>query len=275
MKKTFLAVAALCCGIILADAAMPPAPTASAPGQTQRRKRKRLTPEQQMEKFGGFVYKAYAGHVCSVMNAQKRVSDAPFDWTIQQISQVLSLPMFFGRTTVQGNDNFAPIRAAYAEVKNTGAVISVIDLPGWPSLLVAPEDGWVQINVAALAKDDPAPELLEKRMKQELWRAFVLLFGGGNSAMMHGDLMRPINSLKDLDEKQNLAPGPEPFNVVLDGARARGITPIYRTTYRQACVEGWAPAPTNDFQKAIFERVKSDKERGPAKPIGIQPPAKK
>ena len=53
---------------------------------------------------------------------------------------------------------------------------------------------------------------------------------------------------------------------VIDGARARGITPIYRTTYRQACIEGWAPAPTNDFQKAIFERDKSDKERGPTKP---------
>lgn len=275
MKKTLFVVAMLCSGFALADTTLPPSPAATVPGQMQgRRKRKRLTPEQQMEKFGGFVHKAYCGRVCSVMNAQTRVADTPFDWTIQQISQVLSIPMFLGKTEVQNNDNFSPIRTAYAEVKNTGAVISVIDLPGWPSLLVAPEDGWVQVNVAALAKDDPAPELLEKRMKQELWRAFVLLFGGGNSAMLHGDLMRPINSLKDLDEKANLAPGPEPFNVVLDGARARGITPIHRTTYRQACIEGWAPTPTNDFQRVIYERIKSEKERGPSKPLTIAPPKK-
>ena len=276
MKKTLFAVVALCCGVILGDAALPPSPAVSTPGQTQgRRKRKRLTPEQQMEKFGGFVYKPYAGRVCTFMNAQTRVPDAPFDWCCQQISQVLSLPLYMGRTTVSDNDNFSPIRAAYADVKNTGAVVSIVDLPGWPSLLVAPEDGWVQVNVGALAKDDPGAEVLEKRVKKELWRAVVLLFGGGNSMMMHGDLMRPINSLRDLDEKQNLAPGPEPFNVMIDGARARGISPIYRTTYRQACVEGWAPAPTNDFQRAIFERVKSDKERGPMKPIAITPPAKK
>ena len=275
MKNLLMAAILLVSGAILADAAMPPAPVSHVPGQSQgKRKRKRLTPEQQMEKFGGFVYKAYSGRVCSVMNAQRRVPDAPFDWTIQQIAQVLSIPMFFGRTSVRDNDNFSPIRAAYAEVKNTGAIISVIDLPGWPSLLVAPEDGWVQVNVAALAKDNPAPELLEKRMKQELWRAFVLLFGGGNSAMMSADLMRPVNSLADLDAKPNLAPGPEPFNVVLDGARARGITPVHRTTYRQACVEGWAPAPTNDFQKVIYDQIKADKERGPAKPLVIAPPKK-
>ena len=40
-------------------------------------------------------------------------------------------------------------------------------------------------------------------------------------------------------------------------------------------MEGWAPAPTNDIQKAIFERVKADKERGPSKPLTIAPPAKK
>ena len=54
-----------------------------------------------------------------------------------------------------------------------------------------------------------------------------------------------------------------------------GITPYRRTTYREACQEGWAPQPTNDVQKAIWEQVKADKERGPTNPITIPPPNQK
>ena len=64
------------------------------------------------------------------------------------------------------------------------------------------------------------------------------------------------------------------------GAMARnlnalGFKPRRRLTYRRACQEGWAPAPTNEFQKAVWEQVKADKERGPANPITIPPPNKK
>ena len=36
---------------------------------------------------------------------------------------------------------------------------------------------------------------------------------------------------------------------------AAGVTPLRRTIYRRACQEGWAPAPTNDVQKAIWDKV--------------------
>jgi hypothetical protein len=261
-------------GMLLADA-MPPSPAAAAAEtQTRRRRRKQVTPEMQMKKFGGFAVAPYDGRYCYVMNAQSRVPAEVFDWAERQFVQVLSLPVRVEKYDASGADSFAPIKAAWSGDRKTGAVVSVIDQPGWTSLLVAPEDGWVQVNVAALAKDNPTPEVLEARTKKELWRAFVLLFGGGN-AHLAGDLMRPVNSLKDLDAFPNLAPGPEPFNAVLDGARARGITIIRRTTYKSACEEGWAPAPTNEFQKAIWDQVKADKERGPTNPITIQPPSAK
>ena len=53
-----------------------------------------------------------------------------------------------------------------------------------------------------------------------------------------------------------------------------GVKPARRTTYKRACQEGWAPAPTNAYQKAIWEQVKADKERGPTNPITIPPPKK-
>ncbi len=54
-----------------------------------------------------------------------------------------------------------------------------------------------------------------------------------------------------------------------------GFEPAVVATYLTACREGWAPAPTNAFQKAIWERALSEKERGPTNPIRILPPGRK
>ena len=81
--------------------------------------------------------------------------------------------------------------------------------------------------------------------------------------------------MKDLDAIPLLQPGPEPNNKMIDEAHRRGVQSARFTTYRQACREGWAPAPTNDLQKAIWEEVKADKERGPTNPITITPPKQK
>ena len=37
---------------------------------------------------------------------------------------------------------------------------------------------------------------------------------------------------------------------------ASRIAPVRRTTYKTACEEGWAPPPTNDYQRAIWEAAK-------------------
>jgi hypothetical protein len=57
--------------------------------------------------------------------------------------------------------------------------------------------------------------------------------------------------------------------------KARGITQTMISSYLKACEQGWAPAPTNDYQRAIWEKVKADKERGPTNPITIPPPGRK
>ena len=265
MKRIITAILITCTIAVYADGA-----TSAVSAERRARKRKRITPEMQMEKFGGFIVSPYKGRFCYFMNAQKRIPDNVFNWVLQQITQTLAIPIRIEKCDAPLEDNFAPIRKAWEGTNDTGAVVSVVDIPGWTSILVAPEDGWVQVNIAALSKDSPEAEVLETRAKKELWRAFVLLFGGGN-ARFGKDLMRPINSLADLDSSPNLAPGPEPFNAILDGARARGITCIRRTTYKAACEEGWAPAPTNEFQRAIWDKVHAM----PTAPIRILPEARK
>ena len=151
MKKRIITAILIACAItVLADVA-----ATSVSPERRARKRKRITPEMQMEKFGGFIVFPYKGKYCYFMNAQKRVSDETFDWMLKQITQTLTLPVRMKKCEPPSNDNFAPIRKAWEDAKDTGAVVSVVDIPGWTSILVAPEDGWVQVNIAALTKDSP------------------------------------------------------------------------------------------------------------------------
>ena len=50
--------------------------------------------------------------------------------------------------------------------------------------------------------------------------------------------------------------------------KKKNIGRTRRASYKVACEEGWAPAPTNDFQKAIWEKVKAEKEAA-AKPAEV------
>ena len=233
--------------------------------QQKRRKRRPLTQQEQMEKFGGFVEPKYSGRYLYFVDSQGRVPVEAVAWVASQVRIALSLPTRVERGAASTGPGATPPEA--------GGTIFAVDAEGEPALLVAPDDGWARVNVAALAADNASAEVLEARFKKELWRAFVMLFGGGNS-LNEWDVMRPIRSAKDLDASEAVVSSPEPFNVMLAGAKTAGIVPVHRTTYLNAVRLGWAPAPTNEFQKAIWDKVKSDKERGPTNPITIPPPKK-
>ncbi len=51
--------------------------------------------------------------------------------------------------------------------------------------------------------------------------------------------------------------GPQIMGTMLNQAKAHGIPFARRTTYKQAVKEGWAPAPTNDIQRAVWDSVKN------------------
>ena len=136
------------------------------------------------------------------------------------------------------------------------------------TVLVAPEGRWAKINVNLLEGTN-----VGTRVQKEMVRAFIILCGGGTSDLGH-PILNAISSADQLDA----APYGFPQDVLgrLERYMAQmGVTPYYQTTYRRACHLGWAPPPTNDVQKAIWEKIKAEKERGPTNPIKIQPPKKK
>ncbi len=140
-----------------------------------------------------------------------------------------------------------------------------------PSILSAPENRWAMVNVAPLVKGRGEKEAFFKaRVGKQLTRGFSLLCGAINSSYPNAltggirnpdDLDRHVDARLPVDVIARFQPYMEPF----------GVTPAVITTYRRACQEGWAPAPTNEYQKAIWNKVHAL----PTAPITIKPETKK
>lgn len=139
----------------------------------------------------------------------------------------------------------------------------VIDDSTQPKLLVATDDRWAMFNVATLKSDKAA--FFEARVKKQLSRVFAMLCGGMSSGLKLS-LAGAITKVEDLDVFPNAK---IPYDV---GTRIRqymesfGVKPTTIKPYKVACQEGWAPAPTNNVQKAIWNQV----HELPTKPIEIK-----
>lgn len=144
-----------------------------------------------------------------------------------------------------------------------GATLYVIDDPKMPRVLAATEDRWCMMNVAPLKNAKSA--FFEARVKKEISRAFAMLCGGMTSN--YGiSLVGAVTKSEDLDVFPD---GKLPIDVVMrmePYMTNLGVIPAKLVPYRIACQEGWAPAPTNDVQKAIWDEVRSL----PQKPMKIE-----
>ena len=220
---------------------------------------------ERIRQNGGIVEAPYNGKYVVVVDAQKKVGRKPFEEFAQSMFSGLRFP-----TRIKTGGGVAwPVTGMDA-----GITILVAERGEDPILLVAPESGWAVLNMTALSADNPPQDILEGRTMKEMWRAACYVLGAANS-MSPSCVMTDVFTPKDLDEIQVYAPSPEHFGKMSANAFKRGISYKRSELYSKACEEGWAPAPTNDVQKAIWEKVKSDKERGPTTPITIQPPKAK
>lgn len=145
------------------------------------------------------------------------------------------------------------------------AVVIIVDNPLDPSLLVAPEDKWAKINIGKF-KDQNAAH----RTQMELLRAFCFLCGGIGSEYSN-PLTGYVSSPAQLDDSPVAQLPMDVVNRFTPYLKQLGIVPYVEATYRKACREGWAPAPTNDVQKAIWDKVHAL----PQKPMKIEFDAKK
>ena len=204
------------------------------------------------------------------VNAQRRVTQDALSVSVGRLRDEFGIDMHISQGKVPD------VRAAGGERAKLGAkgVIWVVDDPALPVTLAAAEDGWGMLNVAPMLDGAPSGEVAGIRVTRELNRLFGLRNGCCSTMMIPQCVMRPVHSVAGLDTLMTSSFSPESYTKISTFMKEAGYLTARRNTYYGACREGWAPAPTNDVQKAIWERVQAEKERGPTNPIKIEPPKK-
>ena len=155
------------------------------------------------------------------------------------------------------------------ELHRTKAALAafVVEETNTPSSLIALNDGWAIVNVAKLKDNLPQgpmqKPLLNARFRKELAKTFAVLSGA--SLSQFPDNIMTSTKPTDLDAFQEFIPG-DLLGRMMSHYRKIGVTPAMFATYRTACRQGWAPAPTNDVQKAIWDKVHAV----PAAPMKIE-----
>ena len=218
-----------------------------------------------LQRVGGFVidYNAAKGRYAFV-NCQKRLDMK----LVRGMANGLKGDFCWNIECIEGTSDIATTKQAITEKAKIGALAATffIDNAEMPLLTIAPEANVAVINVRELTADNPKTILTDNRLVREAMRAFALSLGAGYSTYEAG-VMQPISSAADLDRfSANFMP-PDSANSVLQTGMRIGFKPYRRTTYKRACREGWAPAPTNEFQKAVWDKVHAM----PTEPIKIKP----
>ena len=228
------------------------------PGEFERRARANYE-----RKSGGTIRKANSARgAVLVVNAQDKVSRADLDPALQHIDETVHPILEYKEAK---EVKVANPRDDIARLGGKVGVV-VVDVADSPALTVAPEEGWAVVNVRPLAADNPSADVLAARVRKEILRGFAL--AGGCSFMARGQIVvrEGVHTAKDLDSVSI-----EEYGVDVQMALGRllpsyGVIPWTQTTYRKACREGWAPPPTNDIQRAVWEKV----HQIPDKPIKIE-----
>ena len=257
MKKLIFAMLAATAFAVMADEPSKTAPEKKPLTEQEKAERKALAMERFNKHTGGriVVPGSLKGKFVYV-NAQKR---APVKW-LQDNAAVFHQSTKFAIEVAEGEFSF-PNPKIQGE-----ASLFVVDDESLPPILSAPESRWVMVNVAPLAKGrGEKPQFFAARVQKELTRGFCLLAGAQNSSYPNA-LVGCITDPEQLDKFADCRLPVDVLSRFASYAQGYGISPANETTYRKACKEGWAPQPTNDYQKAIWDSF----HELPTKPVKIE-----
>ena len=233
-----------------------------------------LTPEERkanhdrlvMEKQGGYVtVRGTPSGSIVVVNAQKRVSADNFDFTSYAVGKWLKGLV----KVVDGEAATVETASEMRRLQKADFAVFVVDSGTLPPSLIAVEAKWAIVNVGALAVGGANEEIVRIRAKNEFSRVFTILCGGFCS-QYPAPLTNFVVDIPDLD--RCLADPPGDMTARMRGYLEKcSVKPEQKVFYRKACEEGWAHAPTNEYQKAIWDKVHAM----PTEPIKIKPETKK
>lgn len=258
MKMTFITTAAA-----LALAAASFANDSEELTSQEKRARRKARMEARIAAEGGIVSKPNNGNFARVVNCQKKVSTDFIKSVVDQFNTGLNVHIEVSEAEPEDNP-FNLAKKALA-IPRTGIAAIIVDDGSLPTLLSAMEEGWAILNIRHLRDDLPPKAVYEMRLRKEINRAFAEAAGAGLSFNGHC-VMGPVYSPADLDGLSFPIIGPEAMSKISQVCMKRGIPAFRSATYLNACQEGWAPAPTNEVQKAIWDKV----HEMPSEPIKIK-----
>lgn len=200
---------------------------------------------------GGRIMKPAKGRI-ALINCQKHVSSEALAQEAHDLFDSFMLPLEVAEASVS---TLADIPNVMRSI-NANVAVLVLNDAALPMTLVAVESGWGIINVAPLLGDSPSTEKLLSRLKKLETRTFLHALGAAYSPG-NGSVMCAVSSLDDLDAIRDTTFEPAYTVNMMMYAQTRGIVPAKMVSYEKACEEGWAPAPKNEYEKAVWDEVRA------------------
>lgn len=229
----------------------------------------KLTPEQKAERRRNFMLAKLRNTGGKIVqpgsqqgsivfyDAQSTFKPEAIDKTIKEL--VRELQYDIRREKIDAAPNNKTVKDFLREKGTTFGIFLVDDKDDPNTLSIYPEQKYAVINAVAVGGKD-------LRFQRELKRTFAFLCGASCStypASLLSAVIAPIDldSFVNDDYSVDII---QRMNIYLKGYE---VKPARTVTYAMAVQEGWAPQPTNEFQKAAWDRIRSI----PSKPIKIEP----
>lgn len=200
---------------------------------------------------GGLAKLSGKGYV-AVIDCRKEGSTNDFLKGVQYVSSLFGIKI----SNFNGQPFSLMNTSSQLEKSKGNVAVFIADDISLPIALSAPEEKWAMVNAARINVDNPPLLVFQKRLSLLFIRQCCRVLGGdetpGKDTCFHS-----VFSIKDLDAitSYDITMGPE--MAIPEAMKLRGIEKIEYGTYEEACMMGIAPAPTNDVQKAIWDKVHS------------------
>ena len=245
--KTVIAI----CSMFVAVLAVAQEP-AKANAPVKKRISRKLTPEEiakEDEEYfratGGAIEVAPAGPAVTIVDMRKNPLPAAPDRVVKILGSMYRFP--------------------------ATNMVGTLEADSCPSLTVCPEERVAVVNADKATQFATGTDA-DVRLIKEMWRAVGFISGAGFSPN-DTSVMQPVGSPLELDTVEWQVIHPSAYQNMSKFFKKYGVKRGHSVTYKKACLEGWAPAPTNDYQRAIFEAVKTNKADTVSSPAAT-PPAK-
>ena len=214
---------------------------------TDETRAKIIASAQNIARFGGILEKPGSGKLALVLSQKS--------YTRDEIENLASL--FGGQLQIPVSVVDSPVAVtldgASGILSKTGVTVGIfiVDDEGLPLSLVAMEERWALINAAKVSKGAANSEQATKRLQREISRMLKAIFLNGTSEKG----ATAVRYAADLEKIQKDPIDGQQLFTIVRGLPSYGLIAPRIVPYKLACKEGWAPAPTNDIQKAIWSEV--------------------